>query len=665
MLLKCEGGGAKCRNCTRMDIDCKWVPTKKRGPKPKSKRSAVAEVAATHATTSASPSAGIPAASQPVEKEHADQSQSADLDSTREKLHLDKSEMPNKMPENFANLLENSFDINGFVNPLKDTNIVPTSDEPQDAVLRRFFSDEFPEETRETVMYYFDYFYNICPIFHPAMFVRRLVEGKVESILIEAMRASAARIIMQKTGKTIDLETLVNDIYKRLILNIDRPTLDFIRTVVLMASLNGGEGNFMIFNSLTYLAVSLVTRLGWNTIDLENPTKHAASWEEWVLTEIKRRIFWTIYQIDCYQSLLGDRPVSIGGQRIYVLSPGFDPAWDNINIPRSSNWPVHFDPFESKESILKNAMAIHPFVDLCNLTSIITQETMFIWDFKVSIKSASMSNGLGPVAEFMRRSDDYPIKIRPTVKSLFEYAEFREVHHNLSKWRNELTRAEELKSYWKPSFQFAEFGSHEHRLHSMRTRYFCLFAYFMPLLHILHMTNRPSFFSPDSVSSPTQPKFAGSIEHNVIRELMEGVFSGTLNDGLLAYDIVQESWDICVDSVYDYVTFLDKNSDIPFERYDQVMPFGLFTSITVLIRQTRVCRQKIEDASGGSTGKSSHTIRSLREELLKSIRALRRLWTLLLDLGAVWKVNGMEGLLRIMEVEEMTNAADMLSELAL
>ncbi|KAJ2387721.1 hypothetical protein GGI23_006211 [Coemansia sp. RSA 2559] len=145
---------------------------------------------------------------------------------------------------------------------------------------------------------------------------------------------------------------------------------------------------------------------------------------------------------------------------------------------------------------------------------------------------------------------------------------------------------------------------------------------------------------------------------------MEGVFSGTLNDGLLAYDVVQESWDICVDSVYDFVAFLDKNSDIPYERYDQVMPFGLFTSITVLIRQTRVYRQKIEEASG-SPGKSAHNLRGLREELLKSIRGLRRLWTLLLDLGAVWKVNGMEGLLRIMEVEEMTNAADMLSELVL
>ncbi|KAJ2515461.1 hypothetical protein H4217_005158 [Coemansia sp. RSA 1939] len=664
--LKCEGDGSKCRNCIRMDIECKWVPTKKRGPKPRNKRLVETAAAETDAYSASLDSVATAAETQSLEIDIDidNQNAPAESDLTNELLCLDKSELPNIMSESYARMLEDSSEIGVFINPLRDRSIITNSGESQERIFQRFFSDEIPEETRETVMYYFDYFYSICPIFHPAMFVRRLVEGKVESILLEAMRASAARIIMKKTGKTIDVDKLINQIYKRLILYVDRPTVDYVRTVVLMASLNGGEGNFLMYNSLTYLAVSLVTRLGWNAIDLENPEKHASSWEEWVMTEIKRRIFWTTYQIDCYQSLLSDRPMSIGGQHIYVLSPGSDAVWDNVNIPRSNNWPVHFDPFEGKETILKEAKAMHPFVDLCNLTAIITQETRFISDFKVSIRSTCMANGLGPVAEFMQKPDSFPINIRSTVKSLFEYSEFREVHHNLCRWRNELMRAEELKEYWKPSFSFTEFGCHDHRLHWIRVRYFCLYAYFMPLLHILHMTNRPSFFSPDTADPSAQPKYSGSMEHSVIRELMEGVFSGTLNDGFLAYDVVQESWDICVDSVYDYVTFLDKNTDIPYERYDQIIPFGLFTSITVLIRHTRVCRQKIEQING-SVGKSGHDLRNLREELLKSIRALRRLWSLLLDLGAVWKVNGMEALLRIMEVEEMTNAADMLSELVL
>ncbi|KAJ2539194.1 hypothetical protein EV175_006373, partial [Coemansia sp. RSA 1933] len=343
--LKCDGGGVKCRNCTRMDIECKWVPTKKRGPKPKVKKPVSAEVVDVYETTSASPSAGMSAISQPPAMEqHAEQSTPVVLDSVKEGTGLNDSAMYSTAAMNFAKMMENADRIGGFVNPLADKSSVTVSEESQDAVMRRFFSNETPEETRETVLYYFDYFYGICPIFHPAMFVRRLVEGKVEGILLEAMRASAARIIMKKTGKFIDLEKMLNEIYTRLIIHVDRPTIDYVRTVVLMASINGGEGNFLMYNSLTYLAVSLVTRLGWNTIDLENPTKNSASWEEWVMTEIKRRIFWTTYQIDCYQSLLGDRPMSIGGQRIYVMSPGFDAEWDNVNIARSSNWPVHFDP---------------------------------------------------------------------------------------------------------------------------------------------------------------------------------------------------------------------------------------------------------------------------------------------------------------------------------
>ncbi|KAJ2741809.1 hypothetical protein H4S06_005825, partial [Coemansia sp. BCRC 34490] len=266
-----------------MDIECKWVPTKKRGPKPRNKRLVETAAAEADAYSASLDSVATAAETQSLEIDIDIDNQNAPVESdlTDELLCLDKSELPNSMSESYARMLEDSSEIGVFINPLRDRSIITNSGESQERIFQRFFSDEIPEETRETVMYYFDYFYSICPIFHPAMFVRRLVEGKVESILLEAMRASAARIIMKKTGKTIDVDKLINQIYKRLILYVDRPTVDYVRTVVLMASLNGGEGNFLMYNSLTYLAVSLVTRLGWNAIDLENPEKHASSWEEW------------------------------------------------------------------------------------------------------------------------------------------------------------------------------------------------------------------------------------------------------------------------------------------------------------------------------------------------------------------------------------------------
>ncbi|KAI8325342.1 hypothetical protein GQ54DRAFT_254859, partial [Martensiomyces pterosporus] len=32
--IKCEGDGANCDSCIRNGVECKWVQTKKRGPKP-------------------------------------------------------------------------------------------------------------------------------------------------------------------------------------------------------------------------------------------------------------------------------------------------------------------------------------------------------------------------------------------------------------------------------------------------------------------------------------------------------------------------------------------------------------------------------------------------------------------------------------------------------
>ncbi|KAJ1649330.1 hypothetical protein GGF38_006149, partial [Coemansia sp. RSA 25] len=65
--------------------------------------------------------------------------------------------------------------------------------------MRRFYSDQFPAETREVVIFYFEYFYGICPIFHPATFLCRLVCGSIDALLIDVMRAKTARLITKHT----------------------------------------------------------------------------------------------------------------------------------------------------------------------------------------------------------------------------------------------------------------------------------------------------------------------------------------------------------------------------------------------------------------------------------------------------------------------------------
>ncbi|KAJ2793452.1 hypothetical protein H4S07_007045, partial [Coemansia furcata] len=52
-------------------------------------------------------------------------------------------------------------------------------------------------------------------------------------------------------------------------------------------------------------------------------------------------------------------------------------------------------------------------------------------------------------------------------------------------------------------------------------------------------------------------------------------------------------------------------------------------------------------------------------ELSRNVTALRRLWTMLKSLDLIWRTDDVELLLRTMQVEEVANMADLISELSL
>ncbi|KAJ2476143.1 hypothetical protein EV174_005025, partial [Coemansia sp. RSA 2320] len=182
--------------------------------------------------------------------------------------------------------------------------------------MRQFYSAQFPSETREVVIFYFEYFYGICPIFHPATFVCRLVCGSVDPLLLDVMRAKTARLITKHTGRPVDLDAIIEHINRRLLLDLESPSFDYVRAVVLMTTLSGGENKFMSYNSLVCLASSMVARLGWHTLDLGARDATSIPWLDWAELEARRRTFWIVYQLDSYQSLLADRPMSIGEDRV-------------------------------------------------------------------------------------------------------------------------------------------------------------------------------------------------------------------------------------------------------------------------------------------------------------------------------------------------------------
>ncbi|KAJ2477480.1 hypothetical protein EV174_004606, partial [Coemansia sp. RSA 2320] len=524
----------------------------------------------------------------------------------------------------------------------------PSTDTSFDELMRRFYSDEVPQDTRDAIVYYLDYFYGICPIFHPATLVRRVLDGKVEQILIDAMRASAARIITKHTGRSVDVDKAIEVVQQKLMLDLEAPSLDYVRAVVLLASLNGGECRFMSYNSLSCLAASLVIRLGWHTIDLV--IKSETSWDDWAAAELKRRTFWVVYEIDSYQSLLGDRPMTISESRLHISPPGADCSWDDMAAQQGCCGFSQYQANLPKSEIVRTGYTLHSFVETCNLAALISRINTFLWDVRVDLSGRSGANMYAPSLKYLEPPQAALMQKPEQLKNLFDYPRFAELSRMLVGWRDDLVPADDMKGLWKSEHHFSTFGSLEHRHFIMRIRYFCLYTYSVPVLHILHFANRPSFFakgaSYSSAADLPNPALAlaaaDSIENSVIREMLSAAFSDLLNDGLLAYDIVEESWDICLEAVHDVIAFMDRNSDIPLDRCDQVMPLCLFTSITVLIRQIRRCRSAIETKNMGLSKKPAL---NPHDELTKNVLALRRLWAMLKDLDLIWRIDGMELLL--------------------
>ncbi|KAJ2455233.1 hypothetical protein EV183_000968 [Coemansia sp. RSA 2336] len=590
--VKCEGNGGRCFNCIRANIECRWIPMKKRGPKPKSKLSESSPVSS-HSSTVQLPR--ISELHEEVQKNNtglglgtvscSQNSRATSTTTATASPRIDGRNEPlslNRKSRSVSASIDSGAVADDFYRILTNDTSGKLGSEWIENTLRRFYSEEVPKETRNAVIYYFEYFYGICPIFHPAMFIRRVVEGRVAQILIDSMRATAARIINRHTGSNIDVDNLIEDTNQKLLSYLDDPSFDYVRAVVIMASLNGGECRFMMYNMLACLASSLVTRLGWHMLDAR-PIDPNITWKDWIGIELKRRTYYVVFQIDGYLAMVSDRAICL-------------PTYPNKD------------------------------------------------DFTPNIKH-------------LDGHDVNKLNAKLPVRSLFDIEEFGYVHELIIAWRRKLVNSADMSDITEFSRPFPKFGDHTHRTYQMRLRYFCLYTYTVPVIHFLHFANRPSYFETTSskkvfVDNPdiASPLSSDVPENKAIYEILATVFAERLNSGLLAYDIISESWKICVEAVYDLVRHLDRNRDIPLERYDQVMPFCLLTSMTVLIRNAHICRHYIESSTAND---NINGMDSVREDLARSIAALRRLWTLLCDLSQIWRVGGIGYLMRVMQVEEV------------
>ncbi|KAJ2608191.1 hypothetical protein H4S08_004543 [Coemansia sp. RSA 1365] len=657
--IKCEGVGPICDGCRHAGCECKWVEMKKRGPKPKKSQDKV--YASANESTSVQSLTPKPSSGALAETAV---SGSATLPTISAEQRDRQQQQPSGVMQSEAPPVGPKAEPD-FKEPLSPESAT------MDQVMQRFHSKHVPTDTRQAVVYYFDYFYARIPIFHPATFIRRVAFEQVDPLLIDAIKSCTGRIVTQCTGREIDVGALNTSICKRLLGWQDQPTVDYVRAVLLTAIASGGESKLSTYGSLAGLASSIVMRLQWHMLDLGRGSDDIP-WEEWVAIEEKRRTFWAVYQADSYYSLLSDRPMNIDRMHVCILAPGSDYTWDDISMPQIMNWPTRHQPDIRRDVIIRMGALSYTFMELCSLTTIVSQINDFLWDMRVRVLPTGSDSGWSTGIPFMKEISAPKLsETQGPVVSMFQYPEFPKFNKMLHEWSAGLIPADEIKSDdCLPMNDVTQVGSVENRRFMMRVRYFNLRCYATPFILLLHFTNRPSFFDPGHHLPKRIGKLVGLVsatesqEDLVLRNMMSMSFSEIQNDGYLAYDIVDESWNICLAETYALLGHLERNSDIPLDRYDSFVAFCIFTPITVLVRHIRICREKMHRYSPAADNQPSASA-ELRIDLAKAVSALRRLWNLLKAFGFLWGAGDMEKLLRTMQVDEIANAADQLHDMNL
>ncbi|KAJ2489739.1 Endocytosis and vacuole integrity protein [Coemansia sp. RSA 2050] len=690
--IKCEGDGVRCNNCIKNDVQCTWGQKRKRGPKPK------ASLPTISLSISQAPKPSVAGGEESDGETGLDQSQSPGSEERGESLRAPRME----------------------------------------ADMLAFFSDDVVDrETREAVKYYFDFFYPLCPMFHPSMFIRRVVQGDVDPLLIDAMKAASAGVVSRITGRTIDGAALARSVKQRILEKIEQPNVDYVRVLVIMTLMAGSQGEMMSYNSLICLAASLVVRLGWHKIDLY---KRAApkTWEDWVSLEVRRRVFWLVYQTDSYQAMLTGRPMSIAEDSVYVSAPCSDYEWDVVTAVAMPPIPSASQPLASvsratppaagslknnnrssrsssasatsvvqslrvdQHAIVATGAFSYSFMALCELTAIIARINTFLCDAKSGRLSGSSLHHV-PSQTMMGRDGPFPAvdflgpapvtgslvhPVERTVSLLSEYPAFVELDERLEEWKRNLLLPEELRDDAMAAADITYFGNADHRRFMMRVRYFCLHCYYVPITLFLHQSNRPSFFTeyehPLEERLARRPTPPGDDEEGVtdaaLRQMLSAAFASTWNEGLLAYDVDERSWRVCLLAAHGLSEHLERNSDFPLERFDQVIPFCIFMSISVLIRQVRMCSRLLEAAAATSTAQNGSRTganearrqlaakggyMSVTADRTRCIKHVKQQWATLRKLGSMWNIDGMEILLKSMQIDQVANAADMFSGMSL
>ncbi|KAJ1956513.1 hypothetical protein EC988_001308 [Linderina pennispora] len=630
--VRCDGRNP-CRNCSRRDISCEWRAMKKRGPKPKTN-------SRNQTVRSATSIANLVLSTSEEPRPQADISNNGSAGS--------------------PSISEDDSSHEGIVAP------------PVDNLIADFYSAKVDAELREAIIAFFDYAYAYMPIVHPSTFLRSVVEGKAEAVLLDAIRALTAKYIMYETGRRIPTAALIDSVKSRVLLNLEKPTLNTVQALVILINAEVRGNRDVAMATFLAAAVGLVMRLGWHEIDLYK-TRQPKTWEEWVEAETKRRLFWSIFLYDCYSSIMRGHPTLIPEPLIYVRSPSADEEWDDVSfVLANTAADAHPTVRQARPQTIITGAISRSFELLCKMGTTNSRVSQFLNSAKAGRCDQQISTPSDrpfPAVDFLSPSPESThlvYSVHRKARVISDYPEFSVCSRLVQDLHESVPHPELLREMTSNAGGARFFGNADHGLLATRVRYLSLKVYTCSTIVILHISNRRSFFDEFERPPDLDQVFnavgtaAAPASDVAIRQTISSALGTFWSQGLVADDIEQESWDTAVEYAHSMAGYLKRNDDLPHSRLEFAVGLCIFNVACVLVRQNRRCRNALQSADD-----SQWTLQEWDNELHRTAKSVRILWQALNRLGAFWNVEGFTSMLRLMKIDECTEMVGRLAAASL
>ncbi|KAJ1831739.1 hypothetical protein LPJ63_004057 [Coemansia sp. RSA 2711] len=687
-------GSVRCDNCIREGIVCEWRESRRRGPKRRAKDEAVPP----QSRNAASIANLLNAAGGDGANVEAGANAGANLGNAAGSDGANSSGGSADPPEPGSRAARRAGRTQHYV--------LPSSRRPEHVqapaagdLVERFMALA-DVELREAVLAYYAYFYGFCPILHPSTLLRKVVEGTLDPLLDDSLRATTSMFVGKKLGRTIDADALFSRLVTAITIRPSAPSVDEVCAFQLASIGVSGVRGFVCFDTLKSAVTSLLMQLNWHELDRYEPAAGAApvTWAEWVEAEVKRRVFWINYKIDSHHAGIAGRPPVIDEDKVFVRAPCSDAEWDELSrevLVRGcccdgaapAAYPDGPWSATSDSSGDESPAAGPPGAGVSDAGPSDAGHTTTCHGLVEGVQEelSRSFRMITPYESFMARISTLQRDAKaawvqqcsggdaPHVPLLGESPLFRRYDAEIRAWRADQVVASALRDPTLPPWTASFFGSLRHRIFLVRVRYYCINIYAPGVTILLHAANRRSFFTEAqhtlaaqsrdaSTSPPLGPRASepAKPEDEQIARILNQTFGPTWCQGLVATDIAPPSWALSVACAHELADVLRANSDIPLEFLDMVIPLFLFVGITVLLRQIRRCQAQLAAEPTDAAARAE-----LDRELKLSLRDAQALWQAIRDMGSVWRIDGISKLLASMHIDEVEKAAEQLASISL